>query len=254
MKAKVMAYLAAGAVFCGIRWADLALWTDPETGLVTAGAVWQRYLVLAVFAAAALLVGRFAGGSPAPLNRRQPLAALPALAGAVLCLWQGIAGLLGAAGAAAAVESVLALACGAWLGYLGVGWLAAPRKNPPPAWFGVAGSLLFVWEILLSFMTNGSSWHRTIPTSAVWQQLAALLFLAALLRALCLPDAADGRALGGYGLLAFCLCLCWQLPRCVLWTAGPGDWALAAIGLLGGVCAVLCAAQHPHSKGSHTAG
>lgn len=247
-----MAYLAAGAVFCGIRWADLALWTDPETGLVTAGAVWQRYLVLAVFAAAALLVGRLAGGSPAPLNRRQPLAALPALAGAVLCLWQGIAGLLGAAGVAAAVESVLALACGAWLGYLGVGWLAAPRKNPPPAWFGVAGSLLFVWEILLSFMTNGSSWHRTVPTAAVWQQLAALLLLAAVLRAVCLPGAASPKSVCRCGLLAYILCFAWQLPRCILLPAGPGDWALVALGLLGGACAMLCAS--PKQRGSHAAG
>lgn len=253
MKGRIIGYLAAGAVFCGARWADLALWTDRETGLVTAGAVWQRYLLLAVFVIAALVVGRTAAGSPAPLRSRQPAAAVPALLGAVLCMVQGITGLLSVSGIASAVNSVLALACGAWLGFLGGRWLAPASKRAPSAWFGVAGSLVFVWDILESFMTNGSSWHRTIPTSAVWQQLAALLFLAALMRVLCLPEEADGRALGGYGLLAFCLCLCWQLPRCVLLPAGAGDWAMAAIGLLGGVCAFLSVAEKRRIRGTHAA-
>lgn len=254
MKAKIIGYLAAGAVFCGVRWADLALWTDRETGLVTAGPVWVRYLILAVLVAAGLLAGRMSSGSPAPLRRLQPLAALPALLCAVLFLVQGVVSLLQAAGAAAAVQGVLTLACGAWLAFLGVKWLSSGFGQASSAWFGVAGTLVFVWKILESFMTNGSSWHRTIPTAAVWQQLAALLFLAALLRVLCLPEESDGRSVGGYGLAAFCLCLCWQLPRCVLLPAGAGDWALCAVGLLGGACALLGAAPSPQKRGSHAAG
>ena len=42
--------------------------------------------------------------------------------------------------------------------------------------------------------TGQNSWYRTIPTSAVWQQLSALLFLTALLRVLCLPAQTSGRA------------------------------------------------------------
>lgn len=253
MKAEIVGYLAAGAVFCGVRWADLALWTDRETGLVTAGPVWVRYLVLAVFVVAALVMGRMSAGSPAPLRRRQPLAAAAALVGTVLFVCEGVLGLLGAAGIASVVHSVLALVCGLWLALMAVRWIA-PSEHAPSAWFGVAGSLVFVWEILDSFMTNGSSWQRTIPTAAVWQELAALLFLAALVRVLCLPDESDGRAVGGYGLLAFCLCLCWQLPRCVLLPAGAADWALCAVGLLGGICAFLCAAPAGQKRGCHTAG
>ena len=70
MKGRIIGYLAAGAVFCGARWADLALWTDRETGLVTAGAVWQRYLLLAVFVIAALVVGRTAAGQAASMTVR----------------------------------------------------------------------------------------------------------------------------------------------------------------------------------------
>ena len=68
MKRLIIGYLAAGVAFCGLRWADLALWTDHASGLVTAGPVWARYAVLAVFAAAALVAGRAAAGSPAPLR------------------------------------------------------------------------------------------------------------------------------------------------------------------------------------------
>ena len=75
----------------------------------------------------------------------------------------------------------------------------------------------------------------------------------AILRSLDLPEEADGRAVGGYGLLAFCLCFCWQLPRCVLLGADFSGWALAAVGLLGGVCALLCAAGESRSVGSHAA-
>lgn len=252
MKRLIIGYLAAGLVFCGFRWADLALWTDLASGLVTAGPVWVRYAVLAVFAAAALAAGRAAAGSPAPLRTRQWAAAVPALAGTFLCVAGGVLGLIQAAGVASVVRSVLTLACGGWLGWLGFAWVAGGGRRPS-AWLGVAGTLVFVWQILNSFMTNGSSWYRTIPTSAVWQQLSALLFLTALLRVLCLPEEADGRAVGGYGLLAFCLCFCWQLPRCVLLGADFSGWALAAVGLLGGVCALLCAAGESRSVGSHAA-
>ena len=140
--------------------------------------------------------------------------------------------------------------------FAGAVWLLAglgsQRRIQPPAWLGVLGSLLFVWDVLASFMTNGSSWHRTIPTSAVWQQLAALLLLAAVLRAVCLPGAASPKSVCRCGLLAYILCFAWQLPRCILLPAGPGDWALVALGLLGGACAMLCAS--PKQRGSHAAG
>jgi hypothetical protein len=50
------------------------------------------------------------------------------------------------------------------------------------------------------------------------------------------------------------LCLAWQLPRCVLLPAGPGDWGLAALGLLGGACALFCAQPGPLRRGNHAAG
>ena len=50
MRKYIVGVLTAGVLFSGLRGADLALWTDRETGLVTAGPVWARYLILAALA------------------------------------------------------------------------------------------------------------------------------------------------------------------------------------------------------------
>jgi hypothetical protein len=94
----------------------------------------------------------------------------------------------------------------------------------------IAGSALFYWNVLMRFMENSSSWHRVQPTAAVWQEMAALLLLAALARTLYLPRPENGRTLHAAALAAFCLCLCWELPRVLL---------LLAAGFGGGMAAVL---------------
>ncbi len=262
MRKWTIVYLAGGLLLCLYRWADLALWTDLETGLVTAGAVWQRYAVLAIFVAAALLLAWRGGWEAASLawpRRRAATAALTvsAWAAAALMLLQAVGSILRAAGPASLGQGVLAFLSALWLGMLGQYWLLtgldSPRKPsaPPPVWLGVAGSLVFVWGVLADFMTNGSSWQRTVPTSAIWQQLAALVFLTALLRTLCLPGEPNPKAGGRGGLLAYCLCFCWQLPRCVLLGGGAAEWVLCAVGLLGAVCAVLAARGERRPRGAH---
>ena len=197
MRNYVAGVLTAGILLGALRWADLALWTDLDTGLVTAGPVWARYLALALVAGLALLAGELPGASAAAVERPRTRGAalalsLPAFAAGALYLIQGGLDLLGGTGPAGAVHGALGVLCALWLECLGQHWLLAGLRSqrrsasaPPPAWLGVLGSLVFVWDVLASFMTNGSSWHRTIPTSAVWQQLAALLLLGALLRAVC---------------------------------------------------------------------
>ena len=266
MRNYVAGVLTAGILLGALRWADLALWTDLDTGLVTAGPVWARYLALALVAGLALLAGELPGASAAAVERPRTRGAalalsLPVFVAGALYLIQGGLDLLGGTGPAGAVHGALGVLCALWLECLGQRWLLAGLRSqrrsasaPPPAWLGVLGSLVFAWDVLASFMTNGSSWHRTIPTSAVWQQLAALLLLGALLRAVCLPDAPNPKNLCRCGLLAWVLCLAWQLPRCVLLPAGPGDWGLAALGLLGGACALFCAQPGPLRRGNHAAG
>ena len=264
MGRQVRGFLASCTVFCAFRWVDLALWTDLSTGLIRNGHVWLRYAALFAWAAAALATGHLAadpaGQLARPAGRGAAFAlSLPAFAAGVCFGAQGVLDIIQAAGPADIVQGALYALSALWLECLGQYWLTEglvrPGRKasaPPPAWLGVAGSLAFVWGVLRSFMTNGSSWQRTIPTSAAWQQLAALLLLAAVLRAVCLPGAANPRAAGRYGLLAALLCAAWQLPRCVLLPAGPGDWALVALGLLGAGCALACAGE-TGAKGARAA-
>lgn len=233
------------------RGADLAFATDAATGFCTVGSVWWRYLALGVVVLAAVLVGRSHPAQPETLRCRRPAAGVLAFAGAV-CM------LAAAAAQFAFVEHTVSVLvrimleslCAAWLSTLGRCWLTGrPWKTPTGGlYLAVAGSLVFYWNVLLRFMENSSSWHRVAPTAAVWQELAALLFLSALARALYLPKPENGRSLHAAGLAAFALCLCWELPRVLLlasglsW-AGPVVWAevlaelaLCCIGGLGLAC------------------
>ena len=78
-----------------------------------------------------------------------------------------------------------------------------------------------------------------------------LVFLAALARALHIPQPNNGKTLCAAGLAAFALGLCWQLPQCFALLAGNGmDLAvmpdffaglgLCCVGSIGGVCAAAC--------------
>ena len=161
------------------------------------------------------------------------------------------------------LRTVLELLCGGWLLCLGWFWLAGEKSRPTrKIGWAIAGSILFYWTVLERFMLNSSSWHRVGPTAAVWQQLTALLFLAALVRALYLPGQPKLGAVCGSGLLAFCLCLCWGLPQAaVRWAAGelsgPALWfelGLCAVGALGAVCAIVCIKNAPKAENARQDG
>ena len=68
MRKSVAGFLLSGVIFCAARFADLALFTDLETGLLIEGQVWLRYAVLFAWAALALAVGHYSAGSAAPLT------------------------------------------------------------------------------------------------------------------------------------------------------------------------------------------
>lgn len=215
------------------RGADLAFATDAATGLCTAGAVWWRYLALGAVVLAAVLAGRSRPLPPEPLRSRRPAAGVLAFAGAVCMLAAGAAQFVLAAGTVSTfVRILLEVACAVWLSSLGRSWLRRDGWKTPTGGLpvAIAGSALFYWNVLMRFMENSSSWHRVQPTAAVWQEMAALLLLAALARTLYLPRPENGRSLHAAALAAFCLCLCWELPRVLL---------LLAAGFGGGMAAVL---------------
>ena len=233
------------------RCADLAFATDAATGFCVVGSVWWRYAALGVVVLAAVLAGRRRRVPPERLCTRRPAAGVLAFAGAVCMLAAGAAQFLFAAGTVGTtVRIVLEALCAVWLSTLGRCWLRPQGWQTPAGGLplAVAGSLVFYWNVLLRFMENSSSWHRVQPTAAVWQELAALLLLSALARAMYLPQPENGRTVPAAGLAAFCLCLCWQLPQTLYTLACSGlrpavlpdvlaGLALCCVGGIGFVCA-----------------
>lgn len=200
-----------------LRAADLAFGTDAVTGLCVVGSVWWRYLALGIVVLAAVLVGRTQPSRSEAVRSRRPLAGILAFVGAICFLAAAGAQIaLGAAsGLGGFVRCILECLCSAWLSTMGRCWLSPNEWKKPfgGLYLAVAGSLLFYWNVLLRFMENSSSWHRVEPTAMVWQMLAALVFLSAMVRALWLPETSNGCQLCEAGICTFLLCFCWELPR-----------------------------------------
>ena len=240
------------SVLLGVgRAVDLALFTDPASGLCTAGSVWLRYAALAIALAVAVLAGRTRAYKPRRLcGSCKPSGAL-ALLGAVWMVLAGVAKIFfGSAPLAKGIWGALAICCGGWLCTLGRSWWSKTWKQPTGSLTGaVLGRALFYWCVLTRFLENSSSWHM----------LAALVFLSALARALYLPETTNGRTLCAGGLASFALCLCWELPQLTAdLPTGPDELpgfffglGLCCIGLLGLVCTLRCAAGE---KSKHSVG
>lgn len=239
--------------------ADLLLGIDPQTGLCVAGSVWWRYLAMAVVVLAAVLAGRKVGIRLETVRSRQPLAGVLAFAAAVCFVAAGAAQFLASAGGITQlIRVVLDILCAVWFICLGRSWLCAEQWQTPTRTLipAVFGSALFYWNVLMCFMENSSSWHRVQPTAAVWQEMAAVLFLAALIRALYLPQENTQRSLGATALAATVLCLCWQLPQTLAaFLTERMTFSLLANGLSGlGLCCVggvaaACMAAEAKKKG-----
>ena len=238
------------------RGADIALGIDPASGLCVAGSVWWRYAALGIAVLAAVLIGRRCAGKAGNARSRQPVAGVLAFVGAVCFLAAaGIQLMAGTASVSSLVRAVLQCICAVWLITLGCSWLSRDGWKTPVGglYLAVPGSVLFYWNVLMRFMENSSSWQRVDSTAAVWQELAALVLLAGLARALYLPKPENGRTLCAAGLAAFALCLCWQLPGTLQLMAGLGwagmavwpyllaDIGLCCVGGIGAVCAWACA-------------
>ena len=263
----VLVFILGGIVAVG-RGLDLALWTDWETGLCIYGSVWVRYIVLAVAVAGALFAGyRLARRPDALRSRFAPTGVTAALTGVFFAIAGVLRFAVGITGAGAAVRAVLELVCGFWFVSLAKSWLGKgeyrlPSQSMTPA---VLGTAVFYWCVLSRFMENSSSWHRAQPTAMVWQLLAALVFLSALLRGIWLPETSDGRTLCMAGLASFVLCFCWELPHVLVMffygmTAADlpellFGFGLCCVGALGVFSTAWVAASGaPRPQGKHSVG
>ena len=227
----VLIFTCGGALAIG-RGLDLALWTDWNTGLCTTGSVWLRYGSLWAALVVGIIAARKLARQPLVLRSAcKPVGVTSVLGGVCVGLAGAVRLAVGMTGVGALVRAVLELVCAVWLIRLGRSWThkgeyRLPGRSMTPA---VLGTAVFYWGVLSRFMENSSSWHRVQPTAAVWQELAALLFLAALARTLYLPQPENGRTLHAAALAAFCLCLCWELPRVFLLLAAGFSGSAAAV-------------------------
>lgn len=249
----VLIFTCGGALAIG-RGLDLALWTDWNTGLCTAGAVWLRYGGLWAALVVGIIAARKLARQPLVLRSAcRPVGVTSVLGGVCVGLAGAVRLAVGMTGVGALVRAVLELVCAVWLIRLGRSWTdkgeyRLPGRSMTPA---VLGTAVFYWGVLSRFMENSSSWHRVAPTAMVWQLLAGLMFLSALARALYLPGTSDGRTLCAGGLAAFALCLCWELPTVLQTLVQEGGGALLSptllfrlglccVGALGALSAVRC--------------
>ena len=250
----VLIFTCGGALAIG-RGLDLVLWTDWNTGLCTAGSVWLRYGGLWAALVVCIIAARKLARQPLVLRSAcRPVGVTSVLGGVCVGLAGAVRLAVGMTGVGALVRAVLELVCAVWLIRLGRSWThkgeyRLPGRSMTPA---VLGTAVFYWGVLSRFMENSSSWHRVTPTAAVWQALAALVFLAALARALHVPQPGNGKTLCAAGLAAFALCLCWQLPYVLVLMSGlswaaPAVWpeifaglGLCCVGGIGGACVAAC--------------
>lgn len=211
----VLIFTCGGALAVG-RGLDLALWTDWNTGLCTAGSVWLRYGGLWAALVVGIIAARKLARQPLVLRSAcRPVGVTSVLGGVCVGLAGAVRLAVGMTGVGALVRAVLELVCAVWLIRLGRSWThkgeyRLPGRSMTPA---VLGTAVFYWGVLSRFMENSSSWHRVEPTAMVWQMLAALVFLSAMVRALWLPETSNGCQLCEAGICTFLLCFCWELPR-----------------------------------------
>ncbi len=284
MKKKMCIAAIVYSVLLGAaRAADLFLNTDPATGFLTRGPAAARYLAMAPAVALCLLAGLYVPKKqPCRLDAEHarpgwtlwlwpPLAAAFLACGALsfLAIWRGERGYMSVhhandsalrAGLFTAVQSVRAalfLVLGAWCVLRFFEYRRGASFGGWTLHLGTLGSAAFYLHTVLRFISQPSSLHRLAPACAILSSLAALLFLAKLLRAGYLVDGGScAPALCGTGLFAFCFCTCLLLPQAV-WQVSAGEpradvlalsLAEVLLGVMGAADALRIAKRPPRAK------
>lgn len=238
MKKTIIWAMAGGGVLGVLRLADLIWLTDPAAGFA-AGPVWPRWLAGVVAAAACWLLSRqVAEDAPARLDGMDvwfsSMGKGALLAGLANFVYTAVGGMDGVSAhhmtetrlllvrLAGFAQAGLLLLLGVWCLLVAKALPAGKAGDGFLIGLGVAGSAAFFLETVLRFVLRPASWYRLCPAVETFAALAALLFSAALLRALAFPARpGTGRSLAATGLLAFLLCTCLAFPQ-ALWQAATG--------------------------------
>lgn len=139
----VLIFTCGGALAIG-RGLDLALWTDWNTGLCTAGSVWLRYGGLWAALVVGIIAARKLARQPLVLRSAcRPVGVTSVLGGVCVGLAGAVRLAVGMTGVGALVRAVLELVCAVWLIRLGRSWtdkgeyrLPGRSIDPGGAWHG----------------------------------------------------------------------------------------------------------------------
>lgn len=239
MRRKVWIAAFLVSVVLGIAYVfSLFLWTDPKTGFATAGGTGARYLAMLLPVLLAVASGAMVPSDRRFFEKKQTGALLAAVAasseiygvGLILAVLSGSRTPAGShhmtigralmGDLAELLLAVLFLLFGLWALLLVL--KKRVGNSDEMLYLGVAGSAAFFLHTVLCFLVRPASLHRFPPAVEILAALAALLFVAAYLRAYYLPERPGCiRAVCRSGLIAFSFCTCLFLPQTV-WQAVCG--------------------------------
>ena len=209
------------SILLGIVWlADLFLWHDLQTGFITKGDIWVRYLLFMVPLFPIVSFSPPAKGEFRTLYGEKNKAIrlfLNLCAGIfVLCGLYGLVQNALASKIANAVLGVLCVLMGVWLYRFKV-CLSEKIETPTKTVFGGFGLCLYFYGVLtVRFLGKPSSLHRLIPTVHTLSGVAAIGFVFVLILGSYLPgEKLKGRKVYIWGQLCFLFGLCLTLPIAV---------------------------------------
>lgn len=255
------------------RFVDMLLFTEHDTGFVTAGSIWLRYGVLALALAVLWFILRKAPVSTAPATQPRVLQILLCLlsAQAAACTAvRAVTELLRPTASFGSVESgvttqifalMLRMTMAVALMCLCILCVRALLHSSTPRAYVLFALLAFFVLTLLRYAENPASPHRITHILPLFSAMAALAFFVKWISPLWLvPDEQRLRSLRFCGFCAFLLCTCIELPQTLLQavTRGSSLYAVALsllLGILGiiGLWTALRVTQPQEEKGETNA-
>lgn len=255
------------------RFVDMLLFTEHDTGFVTAGSIWLRYGVLALALAVLSFILHKAPVSAAPATQPrvlQVLLCLLAAQAAACTALRAVTELLlpttsfgnGESGVTTQVFALmLRITMAAALLCLCILCVRALLHSSTPRAYVLFALLAFFVLTLLRYAEDPASLHRITHILPLFSSMAALAFFVKWISPLWLvPDEHRLRSLRFCGFCAFLLCTCIELPQTLLQTVTHGSslYAVAFSLLLGtlgiiGLWTALRVTQPQEEKGETNA-
>lgn len=184
----ILAILVAGAAY----WADLKLFTDPDTGFVTYGSIWVRYIVLLLVPIGIAFTGISSVG-PRGLSVfrvKNPFLGVVFLLGAISAMGFGAICMLTAFSQEPLskfqmIMGILYLWYGVWMVRSSIQMFTQRVPSPSvSALWGVLAAVPFCMQTIYRVLIKPASLYRMAPTVRIFAALFSMLWFGMLLRGL----------------------------------------------------------------------